>query len=335
MASSANKLIIHIGLPKTGTKSLQAFLWEFREPISAAGLYYPVSGCVGHAHHNIYRYYSQDAKVKSRFDPSVGGEVELNNEIRQVNKDVLLSSESFWSLARHEPERFAEFISNVAAGRKVMFLVTWRNAAEYCESLYFQRAKVMQMPSIDKVAAMFFSIPDEFERVVTFLSNTIMADTLIIQYSKDMTEAFVNMMSTHLNVEINRELKARRVINASLSPTQKVIAAHLSLSKLRFDKKNYRRILNILGEGTSKQSGGEERSIMSESLQAKLIERSVEGLKNILKNNTRVTLYPERLPDHFKTRPYLMDDKEIFTFPKLRSVLEHRWDRIAKRYESE
>lgn len=334
MTSAANKLIIHIGLPKTGTKSLQAFLWEFRDPISAAGLYYPVSGCVepGKAHHNIYRFYSQDAKVKSRFDASAGGEEELKNEIRQLQKDVLLSSEGFWALARHEPERFAALVSNVAAGRKVMFLVTWRNAAEYCESLYFQRAKTMQMPGIDKVAPWFFSVPAEFERVVTFLSNTIGADTLIIQYSKDMTGAYLNMMSTHLNVMINRELKVRRVINTSLSPTQKLIAAQLSLSKVRFDPKRYKRILNSIGEGSSQQSGGQERSIMPEGLQEKLIELSVQGLKSILKNNTRVALYPERLADHFKTRPFLIEDKEIF--PKLRSALEHRWDRIAKQYGS-
>jgi hypothetical protein len=324
MTSTANKLIIHMGLHKTGTKSIQSFFSEFRDPISAAGLYYPVSGCVGfeRAHHNICRFYSQNADEKSRFIPNAGGEAELNNEIRQLNKDVLLSSEGFWVLARDEPERFAAFVSNVAAGRRVIFLITWRNAAEYCESLYFQHAKTKQMVGIDKAAQSFFSIPAKFEEVVTFLSKTIGAETMIIQYDKDMLEVFLNMMSTYLNVKIDRNLKVIRQINISLSPAQKLIAAHLSLSKIRFDPESYKKILDSLGEGTSKQRLGEGGSIMPESLQEKLIELSVQGLRSILARNTRVALYPERLPDHFKTRPCLIEDMGIFTFPKLRSVLE-------------
>jgi hypothetical protein len=324
MTSIENKLIIHMGLHKTGTKSIQSFFSEFRDPISAAGLYYPMSGCVGleRAHHNIYRYYSQKAEEKSRFDPRAGGGAELNNEVKDLNKDVFISSEGFWVLARDEPERFAEFVSNVSAGRRVLLIITWRNAAEYCESLYFQHAKTTQMVGIDKAVKSFFSIPAEFERVVTFLSTTMQAETLIIQYNRDMLEVFLNMMSTNLDIRIDRKLKGIRQSNLSLSSAQKLIAAHLSLSNVRFDTETYRKILDSFGEGTSRKSLGEDGSIMPEGIQRKLLEMSVQGLRNILKTNARVDLYPEGLPDQFETRPCLIGDSGILTFPKLRAVLE-------------
>jgi hypothetical protein len=319
-----HKLIIHIGLHKTGTKSIQSFFSEFRDPISAAGLHYPRSGCVGSegAHHNIYRYYSQDANEKSRFNPRAGGEPELINEIRHLNKDVFISSEGFWTLARDEPDRFAEFVSNVAAGRKVLLIITWRNAAEYCESLYFQHAKTTQMTRIDQAVRSFFVIPDEFAKVVTFVSTTIKAKTLIIQYSKDMLDVFLKMISTHLDINIDRKLKGVRQTNPSLSSAQKLIAAHLSLSPLRLDPNIYKELLESFGEGTLRKSLRDDGSIMPDTIQRKLIEISVKSLRKILEANAGVALYPERLPDRFETRPYLLGDSGLFTFAKLRALLE-------------
>jgi hypothetical protein len=254
-------------------------------------------------------------------DAAVGAEADLIKEIRQVDKDVLISSEGLWALARDEPARLAAFIADAGAGRKVKFVVTWRNAAEYCESLYFQRAKVMQVKSIEKAAPRFFDVPPQFEKVVTFLTKVKGAEVVVVQYGKDMHELFLNMMSTHMNVKIDRDLKAKRVINTSMSVAQRLIAAHLSLSKTRFDPKTYRRILRSLGQGTSKEFKGEDRSIMPKGLQRKLIDLSVESLKRLVKNNPKVTLYPATLPEEIKTRPYLMDETDVFTFPALRDAL--------------
>jgi hypothetical protein len=319
------KILIHVGLPKTGTKSLQSFFWEFRDQLSEAGLYYPVSGCVtpGYAHHNIGWSYSRKPKLKAKFDARVGGEKDLIKEIREVSKkDVLLSSEGLWALARDEPGRFAAFVSDVGAGRKVKLVVTWRNAAEYCESLYLQRAKVVQVKAITKAARKFFEFPAQFEKVIAFLQRTKGAEVFILQYGKDMTDVFLNFLAMHMGVQINRQLEAKRVINTSLSATEKLLATHLSLSKARFDPKTYKRLMNSLGDGTSGEASGGERSIMPEGMQKKLIELSVEGLKRAVKNNSRVTLYPESLPAQFKTRPYLLDETGLFTFPKLRAALD-------------
>ena len=324
MNPAANRLIIHMGLHKTGTTSIQTFFSEFRDAISAAGLYYPESGCMRQegAHHNIYRFYSQNADERSRFNPQIGGGAELISEIELLDKNVLLSSEGFWVLARDEPERFVEFVQGVRQNRKVLFLITWRNAAEYCESLYFQAAKTKQMVGIDTAVRWFFSMPNEFEKVVKFVSTEIDADTVIVQYGKDMIGIFTDLFAKSLKIDIDRNLVRRREENVSLSPAQKVIAAHLSLAKIRLEPKVYKEILDSFGEGTSDHASGEGKSIMPESIQEKLIRASVQGLRNIVENSRTVSLYPEHLPDQFKTRPCLMGDPGVFTFPKLRSALE-------------
>lgn len=50
----ANKrLILHIGMPKTGTTSIQNFLTQFGERDPETGLWYPPEGRAGHAHYGL------------------------------------------------------------------------------------------------------------------------------------------------------------------------------------------------------------------------------------------------------------------------------------------
>lgn len=324
MSTRGKKLIIHMGLHKTGTKSVQSFFSEFRDEIANSGLYYPMSGCTGQerAHHNIYRYYSDNTQEKSQFNVRAGGEAELKSELRNVDKDILLSSEGFWVLARDEPTRFAEFVSSFSDEREVLFVITWRNAAEYCESLYFQHAKEKQMVGIDKAVRWFFSMPAEFETVVTFLRGVKRSEILILPYCNDMLDLFLRMLSARLAINIDEKLKGARQNNPSLSSAQKLIAAHLSVSDIRFTPDIYKRILEGLGEGTAGLTGGDDGSIMPTQLQAKLIDVSVQGLRSIVEGSDKITLYPDEVSMHIATRPYLLDEGGLITFPKLRGLLE-------------
>lgn len=50
----ANKrLILHIGMPRTGTASIQNFLMQFGERDAASGLWYPPEGRAAHAHQGL------------------------------------------------------------------------------------------------------------------------------------------------------------------------------------------------------------------------------------------------------------------------------------------
>lgn len=61
-------LYLHIGLEKTGTTSVQAFLHMNRAPLAQAGIWMP--GCLGHLNHKLLAAYgfevgSRDIAVTS------------------------------------------------------------------------------------------------------------------------------------------------------------------------------------------------------------------------------------------------------------------------------
>lgn len=324
MKSAEKKLVVHIGLHKTGTTSVQNFFSESRDSISASGLYYPTTGCAQHegAHHNIYRNYTRNSDEKARFKPNLGGEEQLLEEIKSTDKDVLLSSEGFWVLARDEPEQFKDFISVLSRYRKLLIVVTWRNAAEYCESIYFQAAKFKQMVGIDQAARWFSAMPAEFKKVVTFVSSELNIETCIVQYSSDMIAVFSQMISDVLGIRIEATRNLQGYRGLSLSPAQKILAAHLSLSRVRLDDEAYKAVMKALGDGVSAPEAGKGGSILPESLQKKLLDLSVDGLREVLKENSRAFLYPAVLADDFDVRPAMLGDGRIFSFPKLSSELE-------------
>lgn len=316
-------IIVHIGLHKTGTTSVQSFFSGNRRAFSQAGLHYPESGCVPSegAHHNIYRYYSENADEQARYDAALGGMSELMAEIGAVDSDVLLSSEGLWVLARDEPGQFRKFLSEVAVGRRPVIVITWRNAAEYCESLYFQNAKSHQMPSIQHATRWFFSIPAEFDRVANLITD-LDIELIILQYGSDMVERFCNLLLSRFDVRIEGQRERKPDVNPSMSSVQKLIAAHLSTSSVRLEPSVYARVLEALGDGIAMPSSKQRESIIPERIQRSLIERSVEGLKSILNSDKGISIFPETLPDHYPTRPYLLNGRTSLMFAKLRSKLE-------------
>jgi hypothetical protein len=308
---------------KTGTTSIQNFFSQSREALLESGLCYPTSGCQKGegAHHNIYRYYTRNADERARFKPNLGGETQLLEEISAVDKDVFLSSEGFWVLARDEPEQFKEFVLAMSRHRQILFVVTWRNAAEYCESLYFQAAKFKQMVGISQAAKWFAAMPDEFKKVINFISNDLDVETRIVQYQTDMVTVFSSMLSDLLSIKIDAARSEQVYHGLSLSPAQKLIAAHLSLSIVRIDDEVYKAILGAVSDGITPPEAFGERSILPEALQKRLLTLSVDGLKEVLKNQ-RVSLYPTTLNTNFEVRPTLLGKSDIFSFPKLRFELE-------------
>jgi hypothetical protein len=315
---------IHIGLHKTGTTSLQSFFAGHRDGISKSGLYYPVSGCIPSegAHHNIYRHYSETTAEKARFDPARGGMPELLAELTPVTTDTFLSSEGLWVLARDEPNRFRQLFSDMSSVREPIFLLTWRNAAEYCESLYFQNAKNHQMPSIERAVRWFHAIPDEFERVVSLVTMELGAELIIIPYGKDMIGRFTDLFRDRFGIKIDVNLERKADVNPSMSTVHKVIAAHLSTLEPRVEPDVYLQIIKAFNSGIKLAPSEEHGSIMPENVQENLIKRSVQGLSRILKQNKKVSLYPEGIPQHFLVKPYLLNMPAFLCFEGLKSKLE-------------
>ncbi|MGC9194356.1 MAG: hypothetical protein ACP5IL_02745 [Syntrophobacteraceae bacterium] len=128
------RVLLHAGLHKTGTTTVQTFLSSCSEQLREAGFLYPRTGTVFEAHFNIAWQLTRDR----RFSKSRGTIEDLAKEIEGFNGDIILSCEDFESIL-DQPERFAPLRFHPAfAGREFIVLVYLRNQNDYAQSLYLQ-----------------------------------------------------------------------------------------------------------------------------------------------------------------------------------------------------
>ena len=106
------RFLLHIGRHKTGTSSLQHFLFTNRERLEAQGLYYPQAGLAQVAHHDIARHLHlkqrQTLPQPERRRLALTMKA-LRDEVASRSDTVLLSSEAFqnchpqWLAAQFAP----------------------------------------------------------------------------------------------------------------------------------------------------------------------------------------------------------------------------------------
>lgn len=85
----SKRLIIHGGIHKTGTTTLQIVLWELRDSLLNSGVLYPVSGVLDGAHHLLAREFARDG---------IDGSQIISDFVKECDKfdgTVIVSSEEF------------------------------------------------------------------------------------------------------------------------------------------------------------------------------------------------------------------------------------------------
>lgn len=122
-----SNVIIHIGLHKTGTSSVQAFLYENREKLRSQGVIYECMDENWANHHPIavgWTYAKKNERV-----------VDFLNELLSLSegKTLLLSSEMF-AEANFDVESFLDFFSD----RKVRVVAYLRNPCDQIVSSFNQ-----------------------------------------------------------------------------------------------------------------------------------------------------------------------------------------------------
>lgn len=128
-------LVIHWGLPRTGTTAMQVFLGAQARALAAQGILYPRMGWLGSphpAHHNIAWQLIGDP----RFSPARGTIADLLAEVQQHDGNVLLSSEDF-VMTPHHQEALAGFISQLRElAFQVVVVLVLRHQRDFAYSLY-------------------------------------------------------------------------------------------------------------------------------------------------------------------------------------------------------
>ena len=132
------KAYIHIGLHKTGSTSLQKFIKINEKILLENDIYIPKSCRVWGEeiinHHNLAEELI-DSKLFSKENNSFK---DLLNEIKNVEKDILLSSEDFSKLVSF-PDKLIYFINQLKQlNFEIKFIVYTRYSSNYLRSLFFQ-----------------------------------------------------------------------------------------------------------------------------------------------------------------------------------------------------
>jgi hypothetical protein len=137
------KFFIHIGTPKTGSTSLEKFLYENRGVLKTQGYLYPEETIRGYGHHDIA--YLASGTYPRWATPQQRSLSELINSLRcetgnHNDKKIILSSEIFYLLAN--PNDVAKVIESLGFQiQDVQTIVYLRRQDEAHQSWYNQKVK--------------------------------------------------------------------------------------------------------------------------------------------------------------------------------------------------
>jgi hypothetical protein len=124
---------LHIGLHKTGTSSIQAFLKKNKPALHRLGYLYPKAGWTAGGHHNL----AYELLGKKRFSHTAGRLADLAPEIER-EPNAILSSEEFEFLELAEVRRLREALG----GREAKVIVYLRRQDALIASTYAQQVKM-------------------------------------------------------------------------------------------------------------------------------------------------------------------------------------------------
>jgi hypothetical protein len=131
------RVLLHVGLHKTGSTALQRFLSNAAEELRVQGVLYPTSGrppTNPEGHHNIAWQLGGDRRFRS----FAGTLDDVASEISSFPGDAILSSEDFESILG-TPIRFVPLLEHPLLKAHAFTIVFWvRDQASYLESLFFE-----------------------------------------------------------------------------------------------------------------------------------------------------------------------------------------------------
>jgi hypothetical protein len=135
---------VHIGTGKTGSTSLQNFLFENRETLLNQGILYPLSGInyrsisssSQRSHNNLYQ-----ALNKVPADPKAGDWETFHTEVNSLKSKlhkVIISAEMFSYLDHNLISLLRDYLSEY----ETKIIVYLRRQDQYLESMYWQKIKM-------------------------------------------------------------------------------------------------------------------------------------------------------------------------------------------------
>ncbi len=131
-AAGLPRYILHVGLPKTGTKYLQHNFWQLRQQLRAAGVYYPSEWW---RERPLFAHHQLAEDLKNGPDAQIA---EIFSRLNVCDSEtVLLSSEGFNPV----PDRGLEYLRDLTDGAKVEIVFYARRWSDWIPSQWQQAVK--------------------------------------------------------------------------------------------------------------------------------------------------------------------------------------------------
>jgi len=179
--NNKKKIILHIGIGKTGTSSIQKMLYDNIELLKDNSIFFTTKGMYQHAHHHIAVYgVNEIPKSAKNLIKDILEDFEASN-----CKTMILTSEQFIYCKPFYIETLATLLEQYLV--EIIFFV--RRQVEYVRSSFLQKIKEGNeyFGSIEKFYQMYYSGFDYMERIKPWEDNFEKENIIVKLYDKELT----------------------------------------------------------------------------------------------------------------------------------------------------
>jgi hypothetical protein len=148
----ATRIVVHIGLHKTGSTAIQAALSANRLALARRGILYPRLGPVDR-HHYLARAWVRVGKVYALPGGPLGAWARLARQFAGCGRTVVLSSEAFAQLAGPRPVDPRGLREKLEAFDEVRITCVLRGQVGWAQSVWLQSARRMRPPPPEAMVA--------------------------------------------------------------------------------------------------------------------------------------------------------------------------------------
>lgn len=301
----ANTVIIHIGVPKTGSTAIQKYLFNHQKELQKTGLdYHETHAKDGEnpdywAHHLLAHKWGGWMKPETfPITPDEAWEVLRKDATSGDNKTILISSERFADLfASKRVEEILEFIKTTLAPAQVKIFAYVRNQTVLAESFYKQQVKVgIQVPPVDfylktKIPG-FLDFYGMFEKCAKVIGRE---NIMVRSYENDIAkdgDIIYGFMQV-FGMKVSKKMQPESVkYNTSTSTLSTALLSHPDLKKMR-QYPRFRKAIRDLCDDLETKSG-QEPSLFNEE------QKDFVSKKYLASNRQMVDIYAKKDADMIK-----------------------------------
>lgn len=276
-----NTLYLHIGLPKTGSSALQQFFYDNRKKLMDNGLFYPLTGLDGWAHHHFPASINgrnfKTNKSLSELLQGITAEPDFNPRYA-----VLLSSEAFHNL---RPGTDIKKLQQALKDCDVKIIVYFRRQDYWIQSAYNQSVKSHRARITDSIEKYIekksFDKTLNYPRFLKKWEEAFGFENIIVKvYEKEqMPQGLFQNFLDIFNVPIrNSLLEPKGNVNPSLSPF--ALNMLRSMNHLPMNSKMHNGFVKLLSTMPScffSKNYFSGSSLLSENVRIKLLKQFEES----------------------------------------------------------